>query len=734
MSSSPSPTCVEVGWLARPARYSAAKIQSPLRSPVNTRPVRLPPCAAGRQPDDGDPRVGRAQAGHRPAPVVPVAERRALDPRDLLPPGDQPRAGAAARHPRRRGRRGRAHAAPRRATTPAGVRVTGKPSGVERPCGLRPRASRRAMPSRMSCSLTTTSSTAELVHEHPQDQRAGADDVDPARVHHRHRGPALARGGEQVGGDRADGVDRDPGAVDGVGVVGRQLQRERGDRGHRAGQADQAWPPRRPAPRRRTSASAARMSASARADLLGRSAGRRAGAARSAARSRCRPSGPPARRRRRRGRTRSSRRRCRRPGTAAAAAARRAPAPRRPARRWRRGRTAPPPRAPVTTSGCWPEGGDAPCPRSRRGWRRPGWRWWPPCAPRSRRARGRRRRTRRAPAGCARSPPGASRPVASTPWPSRTISIRRSRSVCAPVGRDVGDQQADRVGAAVDRGDAASRAVLGGWAHGPGRPPLPHLLDRAVADRVDPGPGGQRVRGEGVQALDPVGHAAGASSGWAARRGRRGWPGRPRARPGSRPRARDRWPARPATRASGRPTPAGWRPPSPGGRSGSTASGTACRPPAAARSRRRRAARTGSGARRPTSARGGRPSCRPMIARSVVGDRARSPARGRRRRSVTDVQQALVPGHGRRPACRRRAAVPASPSTRLAVDDDHQPVAGQHVGEPLPGLPLGVGGVGLPLELLLQLRRPLVQLPALRGELRPAPPGRPGTGGSARRG
>jgi hypothetical protein len=42
--------CVEVGWLARPARHKAAKIQSPLRSPVKTRPVRLPPCAAGASP------------------------------------------------------------------------------------------------------------------------------------------------------------------------------------------------------------------------------------------------------------------------------------------------------------------------------------------------------------------------------------------------------------------------------------------------------------------------------------------------------------------------------------------------------------------------------------------------------------------------------------------------------------------------------------------------------------
>ena len=180
------------------------------------------------------------------------------------------------------------------------------------------------------------------------------------------------------------------------------------------------------------------------------------------------------------------------------------------------------------------EGGDAPCPRSRRGWRRPGWRWWPPCAPpsrpRSRAGAAYSASTRRVRSMAS----GASRPVASTPCaepddlhPAQQVGVRA-------VGRDVGDQQADRVGAAVDRGDPghASSSRLGA---GAGRPPLPHLGDRAVADRVDARPGGERVPGQGVQALDPVGHAAGGRSGWAARRGRRGWPGRRRARRGSRP-------------------------------------------------------------------------------------------------------------------------------------------------------------------------------------------------------
>ena len=58
---------------------------------------------------------------------------------------------------------------------------------------------------------------------------------------------------------------------------------------------------------------------------------------------------------------------------------------------------------------------------------------------------------------------------------------------------------------------AATRltVLLGGQGARPGGPPLAHLLDGAVTDRVDPGAGGQGVPGQGVQALDPVGHSAG---------------------------------------------------------------------------------------------------------------------------------------------------------------------------------------------------------------------------------
>jgi hypothetical protein len=64
----PSPECSEVGCAASPTRCSDANSQSPDESPVNTRPVRLPPLAAGARPTistDGcsspQPAIGRPQ-------------------------------------------------------------------------------------------------------------------------------------------------------------------------------------------------------------------------------------------------------------------------------------------------------------------------------------------------------------------------------------------------------------------------------------------------------------------------------------------------------------------------------------------------------------------------------------------------------------------------------------------------------------------------------------------------
>ncbi|CAM5696374.1 hypothetical protein SALBM311S_01050 [Streptomyces alboniger] len=49
-SSRPSSAETEVGCEASPTSYSASYSTSPERSPVNIRPVRLPPCAAGARP------------------------------------------------------------------------------------------------------------------------------------------------------------------------------------------------------------------------------------------------------------------------------------------------------------------------------------------------------------------------------------------------------------------------------------------------------------------------------------------------------------------------------------------------------------------------------------------------------------------------------------------------------------------------------------------------------------
>ena len=62
------------------------------------RPVRLAPCAAGARPTMRDPGVGVAEPGHRPAPVVLVAEGGALVVRHLLAPRHQPRARPARHH------------------------------------------------------------------------------------------------------------------------------------------------------------------------------------------------------------------------------------------------------------------------------------------------------------------------------------------------------------------------------------------------------------------------------------------------------------------------------------------------------------------------------------------------------------------------------------------------------------------------------------------------------------
>ena len=63
-----------------PTACIARHRKSPEASPVNTRPVRLPPCAAGASPTRRMRAAGSPKPGHRPGPVGLVAEPGDLDP------------------------------------------------------------------------------------------------------------------------------------------------------------------------------------------------------------------------------------------------------------------------------------------------------------------------------------------------------------------------------------------------------------------------------------------------------------------------------------------------------------------------------------------------------------------------------------------------------------------------------------------------------------------------------
>ena len=99
------------------------------------------------------------------------------------------------------------------------------------------------MPSRMSCSEVTTwvpPTRGHRAHDLVPDQRAGADDVDPAGVHERQRRPLGAGQVQQpvAGLEHVRRAER--GEVDAVRVVGRQAERVGGDGGDRAGEARRA--------------------------------------------------------------------------------------------------------------------------------------------------------------------------------------------------------------------------------------------------------------------------------------------------------------------------------------------------------------------------------------------------------------------------------------------------------------------------------------------------------------
>ena len=144
------------------------------------------------------------------------------------------------------------------------------------------------------------------------------------------------------------------------------------------------------------------------------------------------------------------------------------------------------------------------------------------------------RRTRRARPGCARSPRVRAGRCGRRP-------DRAGPAPCAAAGRSCAPAAGSRRRPAAGSSWCRSRSRRPGSCRAPrptrtGRPPTtPRLASRTlVAERVDPGPGGERVREQRVQALDPVGMPpaltpaiSGTSIASPAR------PGRPRARPGS---------------------------------------------------------------------------------------------------------------------------------------------------------------------------------------------------------
>ena len=154
--------------------------------------------------------------------------------------------------------------------------------------------------------------------------------------------------------------------------------------------------------------------------------------------------------------------------------------------------------------------------RTRRGSPRRGTRRWRRTGPARRRcARTTSAYSSQRGEGARPAPPGRAGRCGRRPAPSRTISIRRSTSVSvAGVGVDVGDEQPDRVGAAVDRGDPGHGA----------RPGADDARARCATSRAarpsasspsgfTPGPAASDVRDEHVQALHPVRHAAGRDAG-----------------------------------------------------------------------------------------------------------------------------------------------------------------------------------------------------------------------------
>ena len=153
-----------------------------------------------------------------------------------------------------------------------------------------------------------------------------------------------------------------------------------------------------------------------------------------------------------------------------------------------------PPRAP-------PRRSRAPRRRTPAGWRRRGWRWWPPRGPRGAVLLDELARSSRIAANVRSSASGASRPVLSTPSPEPDdLHPPLDVDQLTGVRVDVGDQQAHRVGAAVDGGDPGASSPSGAavtrrLTHGPS---LHHSGQRIAAPRRPNGltraPAGARAR------------------------------------------------------------------------------------------------------------------------------------------------------------------------------------------------------------------------------------------------
>ena len=554
-----------------------------------------------------------------------------------------------------------------------------------------------------------------VLEDDGQHQGAGADHVDPARVHEGQRRPLVVGHREQRARHVVHVGGGDAGVVDPVRVVRRQAERHGRHRGDRAGQADQGA---RLGQRHGLGGMPdGLLDVGARSGhLLG---GRRVVVqvplghphAADVDRARCRH-------------VASAEHQLGRPAADVDDQERRRGVAGRAARGSRRRTTAGPPRRrsrPPARHRAAP----ARRRRSRRGSRRRATRTWRRSAPARHRSRGsprhRRRRPRRSAPGrrataarCGRRPrpagrsPSAGRPRAAVPA-RRVESATSSRIELVPQST------------AATRVTPRLRRPLGRRI--PTAPPLGQGGQRLVAERVRARTFGERVRDEHVQALDPVGHPA---------RGHAGDLGHhldrlPRGEialvcraVGSRQVGVGREPlGHLAHHAAGLER---------ADRAGRLGAGQvverrerACRPAAAGRSRPRPATPQGQRWATRRTPRGSRPSCSPTA-------RGRRPWRSAgRTRGVGHVSSLPAAStlchrsvnHGLRSTSARQLAHHAVGGRRLVgTEDDVRRLPRHHVVQPLPRLGLDVGRVVPPGPRLLQLRDPLLLLGDLGAQVR----------------